>query len=267
MAIDPARLRALLARLANLSESQGTAIENIIGQFERSFTFVANPRSDLVTECVLREFGDTLRIHHCFSGEAFTKDKFEYALERAVNFCGGQAARARRGNRGHDITINGVPFSLKTQANAGIRADSIHISKFMELGKGQWSDKPAELAGLRDSFLEHMRSYERILTLRYIPTGDSHHYELVEIPKRLLAEAATGAFEMMSASKQMPKPGTCTVTDRNGDVKFQLYFDGGTERKLQIRKINKALCVVHGEWSFAKDATITEENALYPGLI
>jgi len=216
----------------------------------------------LVSECVLREFGDTLRIHHCFSAEAFTKDKFEYALERAGNLCRMPAARAARGNRGHDITIRGVPISLKTQADANIRADFIHISKFMELGKGQWADNPADLIGLRDSFLEHMRSYDRILTLRYFRDRAEHAYELVEIPKRLLAEAVHGTFAMMTESRQMPKPGTCSVLDEQGGMKFQLYFDGGTERKLQIRRIRKDLCVVHAEWTFGKDATITEGSTL-----
>ncbi len=31
---------------------------------------------------------------------------------------------------------------------------------------------------------------------------------------------------------------------------FQLYFDGGTERKLQIKHLLKSLCVVHAEWKF-----------------
>ncbi|MGH9393571.1 MAG: hypothetical protein ACRD1E_05325, partial [Terriglobales bacterium] len=211
MPIDAARIRALIGRLSRLSESQGSAIENIVTQFERSFRFVGNPVSDLISDCMLREFGDTLRIHHCFSAEAFTKDKFEYALERVGNFCGLSAARAPRGNRGHDITIRGVPFSLKTQADAKIRANFIHISKFMELGRGQWGDKPADLEGLRDSFLGHMQGYERILTLRYFRDRQEHAYEMVEIPKALLAEAAGGAFEMMADSRQFPKPGTCTV--------------------------------------------------------
>ena len=33
-------------------------------------------------------------------------------------------------------------------------------------------------------------------------------------------------------------------------MKFALYFDGGTERKLQVKDLQKSLCIVHGEWDF-----------------
>lgn len=244
------RIRRLIAQLPRLSTSQLLAIEGIVVEFQRPTDFSRNPKSDIVSDCILREFGDALRIHHCFSAEAFTKDKFEYALEKVCNLCQIAAVRARRGNPGHDITVSGIPFSLKTQADAGIRLAYVHISKFMELGQGQWSDKVEDLAGLRDRFIHHMRNYERILTLRRLREPGFHVYELVEIPKALLLEANAGEFEMMSNSRQFPKPGYCTVRDSAGQIKYQLYFDGGTERKLQIKQINKALCIVHATWRF-----------------
>jgi len=252
---------SFLVRLSSLSESQLEAIENIVSQFERPFDFQRNDASDLVSDCLLRELGDTLRIHHCFSAQAFTKDKFEYALERSFNICGRRAVLSPRGNPGADIAIDGVPFSLKTQADSGIKRDFIHISKFMELGKGDWSDKPEQLPGLRERFLHHMEQYERILTLRYFKLEREHLYELVEIPKALLLEARNGTFEMMLKSKQMPKPGSCTVAGTTG-MKFQLYFDGGTERKLQVRHIDKSLCIVHAKWMFDRGIKITEESTL-----
>ena len=219
-------------------------------------------RDALVSDCVLQEFGDTLRIHHCFSNEPFTKDKFEHALVRVFGICGKAAQFARRGNPGHDVTIESVAFSLKTQAAANTRTDSIHISKFMELGKGEWGDRIEDLEGLRERFFSHLQRYERILTLRRIPRPSLQFYELVEIPKSLLLEAARGEFEMMFASSQHPKPGTCTVKDNEGNVKFQLYFDGGTERKLQIRSINKNLCMIHGTWEWEEGTKITVEAVL-----
>jgi hypothetical protein len=33
-------------------------------------------------------------------------------------------------------------------------------------------------------------------------------------------------------------------------AQFRLYFDGGTERKLKINKIDKRLCIVHATWEF-----------------
>jgi hypothetical protein len=125
----------------------------------------------------------------------------------------------------------------------------------MELGKGDWSNKPEQLKGLRDQFLKHMKNYERIVSLRAmsrIRVGKTYwHYELVEIPKALLEEAANGELKMQMDSRQNPKPGYCTVRDERGNLKFALYFDGGGERKLQIKDLKKSLCIVHAEWDFS----------------
>jgi len=192
-------------------------------------------------------FGDALRIHHAFSRQALSKDRFEFALERSLNRAGIQAELVKnRTNRGHDITINGVPVSLKTQADANIRANSLHISKFMELGKGDW-----QLPLLRDMFLAHMHSYERIFQFRCILPGPTpYFYELVEIPKALLAEGKDAQLVTQTRSRQTPQPGYGNVFGVDGNLKFALYFDGGTERKLQVKKIRKELCIVHATWRF-----------------
>lgn len=144
-------------------------------------------------------------------------------------------------------------MSLKTQADAGIRADSLHISKFMELGKGPW-----DLPVLRDMFLQHMHSYERIFQFRcLLPGPEKYSYELVEIPKALLVEGANAELVIQEKSAQTPKPGYGNVFDDSGKLKFALYFDGGTERKLQIKKIRKDLCIVHATWQF--DSTPFEQ--------
>ena len=112
--------------------------------------------------------------------------------------------------------------------------------------KGEWS-----LPKLRGLFFEHMQNYEQIFTLRALSDAESHKkYELVEIPKALLLGADSGEFEVKENSKQKPQPGYCRVIDKDGRIRFELYFDGGTERKLQIRKIRKELCIVHAIWEF-----------------
>ena len=149
---------SLAKALVRLSPSQAELLNGLIKQFDLPHEFHRNEDSDFVTTAVLDTLGEALRIHHAFSRQALSKDRFEFALERSLNRAGIQAKLVEsRTNRGHDITINGVPVSLKTQADASIRDDSLHISKFMELGKGPW-----KLPLLRDMFLAHMRSYERI---------------------------------------------------------------------------------------------------------
>lgn len=244
MALDPATLAANLSRL---TASQLRWVQGVLEQFALPYRFKRNSTSGWITESVLNEIGDALRIHHAFSRQPLSKDRFEFALERALNQAGVKSHLARsRTNRGHDITIAGTPVSLKTEAAANINADFIHVSKWMELGKGEWL-----LPKLRDAFLEHMESYERIFTMRCLHAGPTtYSYELVEIPKPLLLEARKCQLEVRTESKQNPKPGYGYIYDPNGDLKFALYFDGGTERKLQIKHIRKKLCIVQATWTF-----------------
>lgn len=203
--------------------------------------------SDIITETVRDNIGDRLLSHHAGSRQALSKDRFEFALESALNDAGIPAQLVKsRTNRGHDLTIAGTPVSLKTEAAANIKEDSIHVSKWMELGKGEW-----KLPLLRDMFLEHMQSYERIFTLRCLDTTPAHvRYELVEIPKALMLEASTCQLEVREDSRQNPKPGYGYVRDAAGQLKYALYFDGGTKRKLQIKNLRKDLCKVHATWDF-----------------
>ncbi len=204
---------------------------------------------DLLDEETLENFGDALRIHHSFSAEPFSKDKFEYVLERVVNMSSERAELAPKGNRGHDITIDNTRVSLKTQADKGIKEDKIWISKFMELGKGHWGDKPADLVSLLNLFLAHLDNYERIFILRALRKAPDWIYELVEIPKPLLLLAGNGKLDMKSKSKQFPKPGYCFVSEGDTEL-YRLYFDGGSERKLQLKNLLKSRCIVHARWEF-----------------
>lgn len=77
---------------------------------------------------------------------------------------------------------------------------------------------------------------------------------LVEIPKPLLLEAKDCVFDLRKSSKQKPKPGYGYVKESNGKLKFSLYFDGGTERKLQIKQLRRDLCKVHATWIFGSTA-------------
>lgn len=253
--LSSAELEQLQRSLASLTTSQLELVSAAVKQFELPYHFERKSDSDFITPKALEMFGDSLRIHHAFSRQALSKDRFEFALERALNRAEIKAELAStRTNRGHDITVEGIPISLKTQADSKILANSLHISKFMELGKGAWN-----LAQLRDAALEHMQSYERIFQLRRLRSEPPRHlYELVEIPKRLLQECANAELVTKEKSRQSPKPGYGYVYDTNGKLKFALYFDGGTERKLQIKALRKDLCVVHATWEF--NSTPLEES-------
>jgi len=254
---DPeAQLAAVSKALASLSSSQLEVLAGIVEGLGAELQVYADPASDFANAAFAQTFGDLLLIHHTLSRESFSKDKFEHGLETVLRRVGVPATLAAKGNPGHDITVGDERWSLKTQADRGIKPDRIHISKFMELGRGQWVTE-ADLAGLRDRMFAHMQGYDRIFTLRTLSAARAavhdpfHHYELVEIPKALLLRAAGAVCVMRQDSRQTPKPGSCTVTE-NGEVLFELYFDGGTERKLQVKHLAKSACYVHATWRFPR---------------
>ncbi len=239
----------LVEAIPTLTLGQLHWIHRVASVFREDHQFSVT-KSDIFDETVLRNFGDAMRVHHCFSAEPFSKDKFEYVLVEVLKITGRRASMAPKGNPGHDITIDDVRISLKTQADKGIKDDHIWISKFMELGKGVWGSDPKELEGLRQQFFDHLKSYDRILSLRALRKGPRWKYELVEIPKALLLGADRGVLEMKLDSKQTPRPGYCYVKDQEGRSVCELYFDGGTERKLQLKNLQKALCRIHATWEF-----------------
>lgn len=243
------RITRLTAVLRRLRVGQMYWVERVAAALAAPSTAVLHS-ADIFDRTSVLDFGDVLKIHHAFSVEPFTKDKFEYALVQVLGWRGKKAALAAKGNRGHDMTVGDVRFSLKTQADKSIKRDEIWISKFMELGKGAWGATPGDLNSLRDAFLEHLNRYDRILTLRAISKTPNWHYELVEIPKDLMEQARDGELEMKLASKQHPKPGYCHVRDHAGQPLFHLYFDAGAERKLQVKALLKSACILHAEWSF-----------------
>ena len=240
----PLLVQALVDAMPELTLGQLHWIQRVVEVFGAEHRYIIN-RSDIFDQTILRNFGDAIRVHHSFSAEPFSKDKFEYVLVTVLRVSGRKANLAPKGNPGHDVTVDGVKISLKTQANKGIKEQTLWVSKFMELGKGQWSDNPADIEGLRQQFFAHMKSYDRILCLRALEKGPRWKYELVEIPKELLALARSGRLEMKINSRQSPKPGYCYVYAQDGRKLFDLYFDGGTERKLQIKNLRKDQCRVH----------------------
>lgn len=248
------RMEQLAKDLLKLPLALIIALEKIVRRFQSPLKH-EREEHDLFSECFCEHFGVALRMHHCFSAEPFTKDKFEFAVEQKIIDCGGKAERPGRGNPGYDVIVNGVKVSLKTQGDQTISDDRIHISKFMELGKGIWTDKLKDLEGLRQQFLDHLNQYDRIFILRCLKSGGESmwRYELVEIPKELLQRAESGTLSMKYGSKQSPKPGYCHVEDDDRNPIFELYFDGGTERKLQVKHLLKSACVVIATWEFKRE--------------
>jgi hypothetical protein len=270
--------RSFSEELGSLTSSQRGWLLSFVQQFKKPHEFKRNTESDLVSDTVLENIGDLLRIHHAMSRRALSKAPFEYAFEKALQLSGMPAKLAdSTTNPGYDLKIGDVRISLKTEASKDIKEQQIHVSKWLEMGKGEWNPPTIQLP----RFLEHMTGYDRILTLRcLLQTGAQYLYELVEIPKSLMLEATSGVMEKAAKTKQETSPWYCRVLDveatelartkhlakkgKNGKApkpvyKFSLYFDAGSERKLQVKGLMKNLCTVHATWKFdSVQLTVTE---------
>ena len=243
-----ADLKLISKQLEALTDSQLEWISAFVNQFGLRAEFTREPASDIVSAAVLNGLGDLLRIHHAMSRQALTKAPFEYALEKALNRSDVAAElSASATNPGHDITIAGTRFSLKTEAASGIREQMLHVSKWMEMGKGEWDPPNVQFP----RFLAHLNGYERVLVMRCLERFENRYwYELVEIPKVLLLEVSKDNVRPAQKTRQATMPHYCEVLESDGSRKFSLYFDAGTERKLQIKDLRKNLCVVHATWRF-----------------
>lgn len=243
------RKNFIFNKFKDLSESNIKIIEKVV-DILLCPKRINIPKGSFMIEKWSEAFCDLLITHHAFSNEPFTKDKLEHALVNSAHEAKLIADLATRGNKGHDIQVKGQKISLKTQADRKIKVDSIWISKYMELGKGVWTDKIEDLYGLTDLFLNHLSESDKIWVLRCLTKAPFWKYELIEIPKSLLLMSKNGNFDMKQGSKQFPKPGYCHVTDQSGNNVFSLYFDGGSERKLQIKDLKKIYCTTIGQWEF-----------------
>ena len=180
------KITRLIAEIPGLSDHRLSLVQNVVHVFSQPWTIKRAPDSDIISEFALLDFGDVMRIHHCFSREPFSKDKFEFALEAVLRASGMAAELAPRGRLGYDIKIAEHNVSLKTEAAKSIRDDILHISKFMELGGGQWGDDPSNLVGLRQQFLDNLAGIDRILVLRALRKGEPDYlYELKVCWKKL----------------------------------------------------------------------------------
>lgn len=241
-------VRTLSEEVALLTPSQKGWIGAFVKQFGMEHTFTFNKDSDLVDKLVLENIGDMLRIHHAMSRRALSKAPFEYAFEKALQLSGKPAKLADSAtNPGYDLTVGKKRISLKTEAARNVKEHSIHVSKWLEMGKGLWDPPNIQLP----RFLEHLKGYDRILTLRcLVQTGTHYWYELVEIPHAIMLEAAKGTMEKAGKTRQESFPWYCRVPDGKGGHKYSLYFDAGSERKLQVKNLLKAHCTVHATWKF-----------------
>lgn len=202
--------------------------------------------SDIVTDDLAAYLGYHFALYHALTADVVKKRAFERALVTAARTDGRLVeVPSSQTNPGHDVSIDGVTFSLKTEASRAISTTGVTISKLMESAwtKALRSEKDA-LIGL-ERILVHLDRYDRVLMLRVFRNADSTRYELLEIPKSVIMSMKD--LSILDFTPITPAGSTKAVVRCADQTAFTLVFDG-SDNKITIRNLRVALCRLHATW-------------------
>lgn len=239
----------ITSSLRGLDRSQLALLYLYMAAMQRPVVNRALAGSNLAQPLFMSAVSHYLSLHHATQTNALNKKGFEFLFQFACAALGRTAKINRNTTDANaDVLVNGVGFSLKTQADKAVKRHTLYIQKLMEARWLREINTPQELHGLGvQHILNHLDRYERILVLKAYPrTNGTITYELVEVPKSLfglLSKLSVNDFPAKNAY------GTCSVSvhDSQGEA-FRLVFDGSVE-KIRIFNLRARNCVSHAEWT------------------
>jgi Type II site-specific deoxyribonuclease len=239
----------ITAGLSSLDRPQLALLYRFMAAMQRPVGITARPDSDVATPLFVSAVGHYLSLHHATTTTPLNKKGFEFLFQFASD-ASGRHARINRNttDANADVVVEGVGFSLKTQADKAVKKHTMYIQKLMEARWIREINTPQEFhdIGVRH-ILSHLERYQRILVLKAYPrTGETVKYELVEVPKAvfgLLSGLGVSDFPVKNSF------GTCSVPVRDaaGEA-FRLVFDGSVE-KIRIFNLRARNCISHAEWA------------------
>ena len=257
---ENAALQQLIEVVTNLDPVQVKLLTEIATVMMRKVEETITPSSDLVTPRFAANFRNRLLIHHATNESKLTKKAFEYAFKGASE-ADGKAGSITASDTfsGVDVTVDGIRFSLKTEASKNIKAEQIIISKFTE---ARWIQQQAtldELAKQASAIIPiHLNNYDRILVLRAIElTASRLRYEIVEIPHDLLQRI--GSLTVADFSPMTKGGGTSARVSVNGQPAFMLRLDG-SDGKITFAGLQIAFCIRHASWIIPTVAPAPDES-------
>lgn len=247
--IKESLITRIAAGLGGLDHAQLGLLQRFMAAMQRPLSSKSLPGSDIAKPSFVLAVGHYLSLHHATQTTALNKKGFEFLFQFACDASGMAAViNHNTTDASADVIVDGIGFSLKTQADKAVKQHSLYIQKLMEARWIRELNTPEELqsAGVRH-ILDHLNRYQRILVLKAYPrTEATIRYELVEVPKSvfdLLANLGVDDFPPKNGY------GTCSVPvrDSQGEA-FRLVFDGSVE-KIRIFNMRARNCISHAEWT------------------
>ncbi len=234
--------------IRELNSVQKTLLLEMAKAMTRKIEEDINQSSDILVPEFATNFSNRLLIHHATHAEKFGKKAFEYAFASASTSVGKTANIVSRSNNpGADVVVDGVAFSLKTEASAGLKRDKITISKLMEARWIRDCKTPEDFANrVKNRVAVHSQQYQRILILRAYDVSQSEvKYDLIEIPRSLLLEI--GNLTAHDFSNRTAGGGSRADVYVSGRKAFTLRLDGSVE-KVAVSGLATDICFYHGSW-------------------
>ncbi|WP_392840205.1 hypothetical protein [Streptomyces sp. LN500] len=242
-------LERLVAQAQFLDSAQLEMLGEMAEALQQPCDVRVDPFSDLVNGAFSDYFLNRLKIHHATSEEKFKKASFEYAFIAAARYAGVYASKTKSQTfQGADAAVDGVRWSLKTEASAKISKTTIVVSKFSEARWIRDCETPSDF--VRECvprFLSHLDEYDRIATLRAFSVGrELVRYELIEIPKSLLMCVAN--LTEWDFTPRTRNGGSSALVRDSGGIAFKLVLDGSVE-KVTLSRLPVQHCQSHASWT------------------
>jgi hypothetical protein len=142
----------------------------------------------------------------------------------------------------HDLLVEGIRISIKTETGAGTKGKRITITKLCTTEKEPWT--PEVLIG---RVMAHLARYDVILMLRAVWEHPLIHYQVLEIPIDLLA--LIEAAQLQGSGNRRGRQSLGADVLRNGQKVFRVHFDG-SDGKCSVRGIEIQDCQMLSSWDY-----------------
>ncbi|MGH9876744.1 MAG: hypothetical protein ACRD5H_03845, partial [Nitrososphaerales archaeon] len=141
---------------------------------------------------------------------------------------------------GHDVLVEDRRLSIKTETGQGTKVKQINITKLCTTEREPWTREV-----LITRVMEHLARYDLMLMLRAVWEAPLIHYQLVDIPIRILKLIRSADLEVVGRRRGRQSLGADIY--RGEQKLFHVHFDG-SDGKCQIRNLSIEHCTMLVSW-------------------
>lgn len=139
-----------------------------------------------------------------------------------------------------DLIVGQTKLSLKSETGFGTKANLINISKLLTTEKYPWNAE-----SLINRTIQHLSRYDYILMLRTVWELPIIHYQLIDIPIKLL-RLIEGA-NLVGVGRLIERQSLGADVYKEGRKVFHIHFDG-SDGKCQISRLAISDCDLLLAW-------------------